>query len=516
MDIDFSNGVAFLRREQQPDGSFMGRAGTNKQPFLPHRQHPTIFFTSLIALCLQEVPDTQDIRQEATDFLHNKKSSGGSWNYWQRSAAIAKRYPYPDDMDDTACALLALQMHTPSYINGHGQAQLAKLLIATETQPGGPYRTWLLTSDPKKQWNDVDVVINANIGALLATQNVSLPGLNSYLDDAIAAKQLTSPYYVGTVPALYFLSKWYHGPELRTLKRYVRQELGKKELSAMHLAMLLTAAKKLELPLSHQAIAQKQLLALYKTGRLVADPLYVDPAIGGVQYYAGSEALTMAFALEALARKQPSAAITKLPGRRINQTVKRALENSTQLPPAIQKPYQTAVRAISNSASSSQITQLATITNSAYGASVDPKILMECNLGSLNGWIAYTIYDDFLDEEGQPELLGTANYALRQSLDHFTAALPGRQEFHELIRSTFNTIDAANTWEVTHARYNPAKSLKIIRTQYGHHHQLAERSLGHMLAACGVLYALGYNQKSPQLQALQKFFHHFLIARQLN
>jgi len=37
-------------------------------------------------------------------------------------------------------------------------------------------------------------------------------------------------------------------------------------------------------------------------------------------------------------------------------------------------------------------------------------------LGQANvlGWLAYTIYDDFLDEEGKPELLPLANMYLRR------------------------------------------------------------------------------------------------------
>jgi geranylgeranyl pyrophosphate synthase len=52
--------------------------------------------------------------------------------------------------------------------------------------------------------------------------------------------------------------------------------------------------------------------------------------------------------------------------------------------------------------------------------------------------------------------------------------------------------------------------------QYGDYTQLAERSWGHTLTASGVLMAAGSAPASQELVQLQRFFRHFLIARQLN
>jgi hypothetical protein len=408
---------------------------------------------------------------------------------------------------------LALQSFNSTLVDAAALAQFAKLLIATEAAPGGPYRTWLVKSDGT-QWQDIDIVVNANIGVFFSRQGVELAGLNSFLDEAIQKNTLTSPYYVSSIPSLYFLSRWYKGPQLNALQKLVADSLdASKTHTSLQLALLITAARNIQLPASKIASARRRLLALRHDGHWPAEALYVDPHLDGQQYYAGSAALTTAFALEALSEihseEAPKKTLTVT-----SPTIRAALASSKSLPAELGTAYQNIVRQIAARDHDGQISDMATLTARAYDRTADKKMLEQLNLGSLNGWIAYSIYDDFLDEEGQPALLSAAHYALRQSVTHFAQALPDNVRFTALVDDAFVAMDTANLWEVTQARATAQKGrLHYTLPTYGDYRQLAERSWGHSLAACGVLMAGNSAAKVPQLQ---KFFHHFLIARQLN
>jgi len=90
---------------------------------------------------LEETPKVKTIKQKAAKFLLSQKSKHWSFNYWVRNSQEAKKLPYPDDLDDTFCALSALFQYDPNLINGSAMAKIITLLTAMEKKEGGPYRT---------------------------------------------------------------------------------------------------------------------------------------------------------------------------------------------------------------------------------------------------------------------------------------------------------------------------------------------------------------------------------------
>jgi hypothetical protein len=151
-------------------------------------------------------------------------------------------------------------------------------------------------------------------------------------------------------------------------------------------------------------------------------------------------------------------------------------------------------------------------------ASLPEQLFVNLGCANLYGWMAYTIYDDLLDNEGDPHLLPAANVAMRRSLKAFDAALTGHEAFHICVRNTFDSIDAANSWEATRCRFAVREDSITIGTlpRYGRLRRLAERSLGHTLTPLAVLAASGITPESSTAQALQLSLRHYLIARQLN
>lgn len=113
---------------------------------------------------------------------------------------------------------------------------------------------------------------------------------------------------------------------------------------------------------------------------------------------------------------------------------------------------------------------------------ISDDLLIQLGLANLYGWIAYTIYDDFLDEEGKPEFLSVANVFLRELTIIFNSVLPCECGFSKFFKQTMDALDAANIWEVKHCRIDAAdKQLKIPKTlpDYGDYAKLAERSFGY-------------------------------------
>src|SRR4051812_48582098 len=106
-DATIAAGLKWLARQQAADGSFKGQAGPISKVFRPTLRQDTVFFTTLILICLEKAAVADQIIKPALKFLKSQVSPAGSWNYWRRDSKCSADFPYPDDLDDTACALLA-------------------------------------------------------------------------------------------------------------------------------------------------------------------------------------------------------------------------------------------------------------------------------------------------------------------------------------------------------------------------------------------------------------------------
>jgi|GEM_PF-1260670 len=157
-----------------------------------------------------------------------------------------------------------------------------------------------------------------------------------------------------------------------------------------------------------------------------------------------------------------------------------------------------------------------------YGAtrSLTPRRKLYEILGIANiyAWAAYTIYDDFLDEEGTPQLLGSANYTYRAMVRTYRAALPQHAAFQDFVEQTLAVVDAANTRETSLFRFDTTAGLLTIDSlpDYGDAGLLADRALFHVIGPMAVLAAEGEPVGSAAWNETLDAFRHYLIARQLN
>ena len=129
------NGIKYLITQQQKDGSFLSLSTTNRYSFKDAKKYHSTFPSSLILsiLCgLDETPEVKLIEDKLAKHLLSQKSKHWSFNYWVRNSKEAKEMPYPDDLDDTFCALSALYQYNSQLIDGSAMAKIVTILTAVE------------------------------------------------------------------------------------------------------------------------------------------------------------------------------------------------------------------------------------------------------------------------------------------------------------------------------------------------------------------------------------------------
>lgn len=531
-----SSGITYLQTQQQTDGSFLSLSSPSSLSFQKAFTFHSVFSTALILSCLNNLKDSpmlQEIKQKAASFLLSEKSEHWSFNYWVRGSKETKEMPYPDDLDDTFCALSALYQYDPKLIDGAAMAEIIMLLTTLEEKEGGPYRTWLVPESADKVWKDIDLVVNSNIAYFLSLQEIDLPNVNQFIESHIE-NSLTSPYYPTVFPLIYFISRFYHGDKISKLTDIIlvgrdrRGNWGNSLESALSISALLnfkTAADTVEKNVLHLTHTQK-------SGFWEASGFCIDPARKGRTYYAGSSSLTTAFCLEALGKYLHAigvrpAKITKRKDSKSeyisHQVVLLVQRRFSRLGKELKDQTEKILMMVLKMDAKHKITLLPYFFKSALGkngSSFSDKLIISLGVANTYGWMAYTIYDNFWDEEGDPKTLSVANIALRELTGIFHNILPNNSQFHELFNTIMDDTEWSNTWEANYCRIkisNKSIDLQNIRLPHLENYEmLARKSLGHGLGPLAMLFFLGYKKDSSEVKNVLCFFKHYLIARQLN
>jgi len=146
-DIDpvVKDGLEAIASAQQKAGNFISLSSLKQADFADAIPYSTTFFTSAILACLAAAVNNEryhsmidPIRTRATTFLLKEKSNDWSFNYWARNTKEYKTTPYPDDLDDTFSALVALMQYNRALIDGEALAAIITMLTSVEAQEGGP------------------------------------------------------------------------------------------------------------------------------------------------------------------------------------------------------------------------------------------------------------------------------------------------------------------------------------------------------------------------------------------
>lgn len=530
------NGISFLMHAQLSDGGFESFSSPSLKNFKCEKTYRSTFPVALTLSCLNEVKSTPIIRtsdvrrqserimKDAARFLLAQKSEHWSFNYWVRGSEEAARMPYPDDLDDTFCTLSALYSHNADLIDASVLAKVVSLLTFTEEKEGGPYRTWLMPPDAVSVWKDTDLAVNANIAYFLSLQGVDLPELISFVEQAIDDERYSSPYYPSPYSIIYFISRFYAGEKKESVRKFLlrRQNQNGGFGNPLDTALAVSALLRLGADSKPVEKSVRYLSQMQKNGAWEAEAFCLDPALGGKPYYAGSSALTTAFCLEALAlyekaaaQKNAASAADKKTRALRDEVVKRAQKKFSALDTelraeAIDRLDKTLLGDKDGTIALLPFFFAASLGNTAR--KVPHELVVSLCLANLYGWMAYTIYDDFLDDEGDPKLLSFANVCLRELAGIFLQVGNTYGGFSRIFTKTMDKLDSTNAWEIAHCRMKNTRDIP----DYGNFSRLAERSFGHALGPLAILSSLGYSAASTEIKHAKKFFEEYLIARQLN
>lgn len=541
-------GIKFLKKSQARDGSFISLTSPSSHSFKKAVKCESVFSSALVLSSLNLFKESKEIdiiKKNTANFLLSQKSEHWTFNYWARDSKQSKKMPYPDDLDDTSCTLAALYEHDPDLIDGEVLAKAVIVLTALEQKEGGPYSTWLVPPDAKAVWKDIDLAVNNNIAYFLSQHDVELPGIIELTEEAIKSKKYISPYYPNKYPIIYFISRWYRGKLKDVIAKQLLKELNSQKIKLNALDTALSVSALLNFEVSHEQVeagishilkSQTKTAKDKTSGNFWKPYLFytgINPVGDKKMYYAGSSALTTAFCLETLNKFKSQSSNSKIPTKKSKieseenihkEVIKKAKQRFSILKNDLKKQ---ALKILNKTIKADKDKQIVLLPHffqnslnsltSRQGLDVNDELIIELGLANLYGWIAYTIYDDFLDEEGNPKLLPVANVCLRELTEIFENVLPEEIGFKEFFNKVMDTVDGANAWEVLNTRcltLTKSKSLKL--PNYGNLKQLAEKSLGHALGPAAVLFSLGYKENSKEVKSLMAFFKHYIIARQLN
>jgi hypothetical protein len=242
-------------------------------------------------------------------------------------------------------------------------------------------------------------------------------------------------------------------------------------------------------------------------------------------YVAGSSALSTSFCLLALHKYQTALATSSRPKKQnsdnsYQQIIKLAQARIDTLVSPLKEVGQENLELILGIDRDQQIILLPFFFCQVIKQQVPSHFVQNLCAANLFGWMAYTLYDDFLDEEGQLSHLNFANFCLRSLTELYFQASQQHKQIFTLFTQVLNQLDWANTWEVTHCRvtiYKQSLNLeKISLPEFGNFEVIAYKSLGHALGPLSIFLATGHSERRSEFKNLYQFFIHFIIAKQLN
>ena len=526
-----------ISKLQNQDGGFHSLSLPADNPKKNTIRYKTVFHPALILGLLSDIEnDTADaIKSRITKFLLKQKSLDWSFNYWVKNTKEYQKHRIPDDMDDGSVAMASLYKYDKGIFSAKDMAIITSMLTNHEICEGGPYQTWLIQNPDDKKWLDADIAVNANIAYFLYLLEIELPNLTHFFEKKIAANKLQSKYYPDSIVTVYYLSKFYRGKQLPKLLKILgeRRKLKGNE-NILNTAMTISAMinfgqVKKGVDLLNKDVEYLMTITGESSGR---EPFCLDPMIDKQIRYSASLALTLAFVVEAVNKFKKTLCQGKAMRFNCGEKTKnsseqekfiikvhqRFLENNKKFQDRrIEKILQKFLQKIIKRDVDNEILLIAHEYQKSVSDKIDAKLSQELALANLYGWIAYTIYDDLMDGEGQALLLPIANLCLLQTINIFKNL---EKNYHiagvsKLFISTMYRMERANFQELASSRFDVGE--KISRRDLGKMPnivQIAQKSLPHILGP--MIMEMRYSHRARRLKKLEHVLTNYLVARQLN
>ncbi len=318
-----SRAIAFLYHSQLPYGEFRTYASPDQEMGDQSRFDSSPFVTSLVLHCIHNVdtPKAQEMRARALGFLQEEMEGPGLWRYW--SSRNRRHKLLPPDLDDTCCISFILK-------SNHVAVPPNRDVILANRNSEGVFYTWVVprSSSPSAEAgdsgyevnpealltvvlsgavNNVDCAVNANVLLYLGESVDTKQALDYLVGMVLEGKENgCSDFYPDRLSFYYMLSRAYcHGVlsldsiALLVTDRISQSQLddgsfGNELLSALATCTLLNFGR--VAPEADRAV-EYLVRAQREDGSWPRRAMFLGPA----PYY-GSEELTTALCVEALAR----------------------------------------------------------------------------------------------------------------------------------------------------------------------------------------------------------------------
>lgn len=403
-------------------------------------------------------------------------------------------------IDEVFFVLSALLKQMPKQISGTHLACAIQRLVEVEVRVGGPYFLG-------------DMLANIHIAIFMRVAAKPLPNLDIFFAKKIAANNFEDTKLT-RFGLLCLLGVAYDSPASTDyITAHWRRDTWQTPWrQAVALSILQRTAKRHVIQEALQELAHLQL----PNGFWPGEPLQKNVPMGSKPNFT----TTMLIASVIAASRDPTK-VALVDQHRQHLAIARAARrmlNSRAEP--LRSMAIVIVNKVCNSRDNLEITLLPRFFASSLKipTPLTNKQFTMLGLASMFGWIAYTIYDDFLDNAGTPAKLPIANVAMRASLNCFRAAMPDSDDFQQYVATVFTKMDEANAWEVRKCRFKIRRKQIFISElpRYGAGDVLAARSFAHALTPMAVLKYSNPDLPKRHAQQIESAFRHYLIARQLN
>jgi|GEM_PF-3363066 len=254
------------------------------------------FTNALILSSLAGDSEAFALRERMCQRLELELAPTGTANYRMHSVPSAQPTPYPNDLDDTFCALSAVFLHDKHRLQGDKLALATMALTQTEVEPGGPYRTWLVKPEAAPIWRDVDPVVNANVAYFLKLNGTRLPKLDTYIAGQISLP--VSAYYPSPLHVLYFMARALEGtPHIKKVEATL---LACQPTNTLERALLISSLLRCNAIRPARTYTTELIRDIMEGHGFDDLPICVDTITGGNKHFATSGIVTAALCIEAL------------------------------------------------------------------------------------------------------------------------------------------------------------------------------------------------------------------------
>lgn len=241
--------------------------------------------------------------------------------------------------------------------------------------------------------------------------------------------------------------------------------------------------------------------------------MFIEKVSQGETNYGGSAACTIAAVIEAIETRDQKISnknISEKHFEKMEHIRKRALHMLSELPEIMHSGLDKAIESIQKSSAGGEVFLIGfkfyENLNPILRKDISESYVLDLCAANVLGWIGYGIYDDIMDDHGDPSLMALGNACARAARNQFTEeSLP--KPVREIVAKILNEIEAATLWERIYARSHPC--------DYGDLSVLWKKSLGHAIGPLLIGAKVSPDNTNNQA-AILKFFQHYLIARQLN